>query len=103
MPIYNAINTLKSTAPLTLQQASAFMGQLTPKVQMQIIAAIYIGRDHIHSNTWSEDVMLSTDYIDHIPPEHYAQIVYEKNSALVNYLDSIERCAVNTGFNLNDL
>ena len=93
MPIYNAINTLKSTAPLTLQQASAFMGQLTPKVQMQIIA----------SNTWSEDVMLSTDYIDHIPSKDYAQIVYEKNSALVNYLDSIERCAVNTGFNLNDL
>ncbi|EHU9446904.1 hypothetical protein KZY42_004407 [Vibrio vulnificus] len=103
MPIYNAISILKSNAPLTLQQASAFMGHLPPKLQMQIIAAIYIGRDHIHSNTWSEDVMLSTDYIDHIPPENYAQIVYEKNSALVRYLESIERCASNTGFNLNNL
>lgn len=103
MPIYNAINALKSNPPLTPEQANVFMGQLTSKLQMQIIAAIYIGRNHIHSDTWSEDVMLSTDYIDHIYPEDYAQIVYEKSSSLVNYLESIERCAANTGFNLNDL
>jgi len=103
MPIYTAMNTLKGSAPLTQPQAQSFIDSLDAKQQMQIIAAIYIGRDHLHSDNWNEDKMLSTDYIDHIPQSNYAQIVFEKNTALINYLNSIERCAANEGFNLNTL
>lgn len=103
MPIYHAISSLKSSAPLSQVQAKAFVDSLSPKVQQQIIAAIYIGRDHIHSEKWNEDVMLSTESINHIPQEDYARIVYEKNDALINYLNSIERCARNEGFDLNCL
>ena len=70
---------------------------------MQIIASIYIGRDHINATKWNEDKMLSTAYIDHIHQTNYAQIIYEKNTALVNYLDSSEICATNEGFDLNSL
>jgi len=101
MPIYSAINRLKSSAPLTLHQAQSFIDSLSAKQQMQIIAAIYIGRDHFHSNHWNEATMLSTDAIGHIPKDDYAHIVHEKSSALINYLDSIERCARNEKFDLN--
>ena len=103
MPIYTAMNTLKNSAPLTQPQAESFIESLDAKQQMQIITAIYIGRDHIHSDHWNEEKMLSTDYIDHIPKSNYAQIVFEKNTALINYLNSIERCAANEGFDLNTL
>lgn len=103
MPIYQAIQTLKNTAPLTILDAERFMSNLTPKLQMQIIAAIYIGRNHIHAKTWNEDVMLSTDYIDDIQPESFARIIAEKNTALVSYLEGLERCASNTNFDLNTL
>lgn len=103
MPIYNAINNLKIHAPLTLPQATSFMSGFSPKLQQQIIAAIYIGRNHIHSDKWNEDIMLSVDYIDDIPYSDFAQIVCDKNTALVNYLVSLERCAKNEGFDLNSL
>ena len=101
MAIYKAINTLKTTAPLSQTKSEAFINSLDFTIQKQVIAAIYIGRDHIHSDNWNKDNMLSTNYIDHIPKEDYAKIVHEKNSALINYLDSIERCANNEGFDLN--
>lgn len=103
MPIYQAISSLKNSAPLSQPQAQMFINSLSPKVQAQVIAAIYIGRDHLHANKWNEDIMLSTKFTDHIPQQNYAQIVYEKNSALITYLESIERCAQNEGFDLNSL
>ncbi|OXS01214.1 hypothetical protein [Shewanella algae] len=103
MPIYKAISYLKNSAPLSKPQALAFINSLSPKVQTQVIAAIYIGRDHLYADKWNQDIMLSTDYIDHIPQQNFAQIVHEKNSALITYLQSIERCAKNEGFDLNNL
>ncbi|EGR1122348.1 TPA: hypothetical protein ACPVXQ_004797 [Vibrio parahaemolyticus] len=103
MPIYQAIQTLKQNAPLTLPQAQAFVSSLDPKLQKQIIAAIYIGRDNLNASTWGEDTLLSVDCIDHIPSSNYAQIIWEKNDALVSYLNSLETCAANTNFNLNNL
>jgi hypothetical protein len=103
MNIYSAIEALQKSAPLTVVQAEEFVSGLSESVQKQLITSIYIGRDHIHSDVWSDDVCLSIDYIDHIPVEDFAQIVHEKHSALVKYLDSMLRCSSQNNFDLNSL
>jgi hypothetical protein len=103
MPLYNAIRTLKQSVPMSEAQAQTFLNSLPLKIQEQIICAIYIGRDHIHSTVLSVEAEISVAATDHIPKENYSRIIYEKGTNIITYLDALELCANNSKFNLNNL
>ncbi|GAB1436729.1 hypothetical protein MASR2M32_29770 [Sphaerotilus sulfidivorans] len=103
MPIYSAISQLCSNYPKSEQQAQSFLSTLTPQVQEQLICAIYLGRDHLHSAALREDCELSRASTDHIPAGDYAQIVFEKGDSGITYLKKLTQCAAASGFDLNSL
>jgi hypothetical protein len=103
MSIYNHIDTLKNLVPLNQSQADAFLVSLSGKEQKQIIAAIYIGRDHLHNQEISDGYAMDTGMVDHISNDEYGRIISEKNTAVKQYLDALTRCADNSGFDLNKL
>lgn len=103
MPIYTEIDVLRNNPPASEVDAQVFLDSLPPKLQEQLICAVYLGRDHIHSNSLRDDVELSCLATDHIPREDYARILYEKSSCIPGYLESLISCAQQSGFDLNAL
>ncbi len=103
MPIYAAMNSLKSNIPHSVAAAQAFLNRLPPNVQDQLISAIYIGREHIHSNSLRNDMKINRAYTDHISKDEYANIIYEKGNSVITYFEKLELCAGASGFNLNSL
>lgn len=104
MPVSTAIDKLIDLCPFASEAAAQrFLDTLPPDVQAQLIAAVYIGREHIHSKTLRNDVELSRDYTKHIPNDEYARIIDEKGENIVVYLDALKSCAASSSFNLNGL
>jgi len=103
MSIYQAIETLNDSVPMSLSDAEKFLSSLSEKEQEQIIAAIYIGRDHIHDDSLRSSDEISRRATDHIPKDDYARIIYEKNSNVAIYLKKLLSCAEKSGFDLNNL
>lgn len=103
MPIYAAMNELKSKLPRSVEDAQVFLDTLSPDVQEQLISAIYLGREHIHSTKLRNDVEISRSYTDHIGKDEYARILHEKGDNVITYLNKLESCAKTTGFDLNAL
>lgn len=104
MPLYSAIQNI-TTPFASVASAKAFLNTLSPLVQDQLIAAIYIGREHIHSDKLRTDMEINRSYTDHIKNEgdEYARILYEKGQSGITYLDKLQKCAKVSSFNLNDL
>ena len=105
MPLYQAMNTLKANLPSSREAAQKFLDTLSPIVQQQLIAAIYRGREHIHSIQLrtESDIEMSRSYIDHIGQYEYANILWEKGDNIITYLNKLEQCANASGFDLNTL
>ena len=105
MPLYQAINSLKANLPSSRGAAQTFLNTLSPSVQQQLIAAIYLGREHIHSSKLreDEDIEMSRLYTDHIGQDEYADILWEKGDNVITYLNKLEECANASGFDLNTL
>ncbi len=105
MPLYHAMNTLKANIPSTQKDAQNFLSTLSPSVQQQLIAAVYLGREHLHSTKLRNDpdIEISRAYTNHIQQDEYANILWEKGNNLINYLNKLEVCANASGFDLNTL
>ncbi|WP_153065927.1 hypothetical protein [Xanthomonas campestris] len=103
MPIYTAMNELKSKIPSSVEGAQVFLDTLSPDVQEQLISAIYLGREHIHSTELRDDVEISRSYTDHIGKNEYARILHEKGDNVITYLNKLESCAKASRFDLNTL
>lgn len=106
MSIYNVINSLKEITPLTLENAQKFLDEITALEREQLIAAIYLGREHIHCTELKNndsDLELSRSYTDHIGRDEYARILHEKGKSINTYLDKLVSCAVVSKFNLDNL
>lgn len=103
MPIYSAMNNLKSSIPHSVADAQALLDTLPFDVQEQLISAVYLGREHIHNSNLRDDVDIDRSYTDHISKDEYARILCEKGENLIIYLDKLEACAMASGFDLNKL
>lgn len=103
MSIYTIISNLRSTPPRTVADAVAFLATLSPTQQQQLIAAVYLGRDHLHCREMRTDVDLTRAAIDHIPVNNYAQILWEKSSSLDTYLGQLVACARESNFDLESM
>lgn len=105
MPLYQVMNSIKTNIPSSRETAQNFLDSLSPSLQQQLIAAIYIGREHIHSSTLREDgdIEMSRSYTDHIGQDEYANILCEKGDNVITYLNKLEECANASGFDLNTL
>lgn len=105
MPLYQAMNALKATLPSSRDDAQKFLNTLSNSVQQQLVAAIYLGREHLHSSKLrnDENIEISRAYTDHIQQDEYADILWEKGDNLIIYLNKLEACAKASGFDLNTL
>jgi phosphotransacetylase len=103
MSLSNAIKTLQSNIPANEEQAQKFLDSLSQETQKKLIAAIYIGREHIHSTVMREDMDIDSSYTDHIPKEDYARIVYERVGSLDLYFRKLEECAKNSNFDIEEI
>ena len=103
MDIYQAIKNLNSLGQVNVSQAQTFLDSLTPLLQEQIIATIYIGREHIHRTELQEEDPISRKYTGHIPRDHYAGIISDKTTSIPLYLNKLLECAKNSSFDLNNL
>src|SRR5690554_1599186 len=102
MPLNSAIQNF-DTPPASVEDAQVYLNTLSPFVQEQLIAALYIGREHIHSNKLRSDMEISRHYTDHINKNdgEYARILYEKGQNGINYLNKLQLCAKASSFDLN--
>lgn len=103
MSLYAAIDALRNNPPKTEIAAQAFLDDLPQKIQEQLICALYLGRQHLHSASLRSDVELSCGYTKHIVSDEYAQILYEKSGSIPGYLDKLLSCAAESEFDLNAL
>jgi len=104
MPFYIAMNSLKTNIPASVAAAQNFLSTLSPNVQAQLISAIYLGREHIHSSKLRNDeIEISRSYTDHIGQDEYAHLLYEKGENVIIYLNKLDACAKASGFDLNTL
>ena len=78
-------------------------GHVWTESQQQLIAAVYLGRDHLHCSEMNMDLDLTRAAIDHIPAEEYAQILSEKSSSLETYLGQLIACAQVSNFDLDTM
>lgn len=103
MPLYEEIEDLIQAVPMTQAAAERYLSGLSDKEQQQIIAAIYIGRDHLHSQSLNTNDEISRRCVDHISKDDYAEIISEKGENVATYLKKIITCANASGFDLNTL
>lgn len=103
MNIYAAIDKLKSSIPRSVADAQVFLDTLPSNVQEQLISAVYLGREHIHSSSLRDDLEVNRSYTDHLSKDEYAEILHEKGENLIIYLDKLESCATAADFDLNRL
>lgn len=103
MTIHTAIRNLKSILPLSVEDAQQFLDTLSPDVQKQLISAIYLGREHIHSSVLRDDIEISTSFTDSIKQDEYARILHEKELNSATYLDKLEMCAKASNFDLEKI
>jgi hypothetical protein len=105
MDIYHAIAATIQTPPKSLAQAHTLLSNYPLEIQTQLIAAIYLGRDHIHSSKMRDDTDWTRSATDHISADDYARILYEKASAdaSTTYLESLLLCSKASGYDLNKM
>ncbi len=103
MSIYTVISNLRSNPPKSEAAAAAFLAPLSPEQRQRLIAAVYLGRDHLHQQAMRTDVDLTREAIDHIPHEDYPRILYEKAESLDTYLGTLVACARTSNFDLDTM
>jgi hypothetical protein len=103
MSLYTIISDIRSAPPRSEAAAAAFLAPLTAVEQQQLIAAVYLGRDHIHSVELRSDVDRTRGATDHISKEDYARILYEKAESLDKYLGQLVACARASNFDLDTM
>lgn len=102
--IYKLVETL-STMPKFPSEAAAqsFLSQYPLSTQAQLISAMYIGRDHLHTDNFSEEAAPHTSrdglirYCDHIDPKEFARILHEKADNVPHYFQRFDVCAKAAG------
>lgn len=91
--------------------AQAFLNQYAVDDQAALISALYIGRDHIHYSQIQPNYVPSGMALDRffttgdpskwlISPSEFAEILYQKNSALQTYFDAFLRCMQGSSLSL---
>ncbi|ANN80883.1 hypothetical protein [Bordetella flabilis] len=106
MTLSSAIQDVLASPPQTKADAATLLSKYPAKVQRQLIAAIYIGRDHINQQKLLDPNVSAAD-IDHIPEADFAGILYEKcggsHDAAVGYLNAFKHCAKASNFDIEGL
>lgn len=110
MHIQKLINNIKPLIPFASEQdANNFLKNYPQDDCYALLTAMYIGRDHIHSNSINPDYdsVISSGSFNRFYHQGTAslsqipRILYEKNTNLTSYYDSFIRCSTNSGIDLN--
>ena len=76
--------------------AQAYLDQFDPNDQLALISALYIGRSSYGDKLLDTDVDADRNHDDHIGPNEFARILYEKNTNLTRYYEDFLRSGENT-------
>lgn len=98
--LHEAVDWLELNPPKTEEEARKFLSTFPESTQSQIIAAAYIGRDHIHSKKFNVGATISKMATDHIDHASYPRILYQMEGNLPTYMQSLKRCASEQNFDI---
>ncbi|ECM1026417.1 hypothetical protein BZ329_21830 [Salmonella enterica subsp. enterica serovar Enteritidis] len=118
--INKLINDLLSILPANESKIASFLSNYSIEDQCALISAIYIGRDNIHSNNFTEGrdtpyFIPGDQHIGYhrffatgkspnweIEPTKFARIIFEKQNNLSQYFTAFIRCSGGSGYNIAD-
>lgn len=89
MDILTAIDDTITNPPQTLEAAQYQLDRYSDKVQMQLIAALYLGGAHLDQNELRSDTDWTRFAIDHIQQDEYADVLYKRRSVAPGYLKKL--------------
>ncbi|HAX3344861.1 TPA: hypothetical protein JWL09_005112 [Escherichia coli] len=114
------INDLLSILPANESKIASFLGNYDIEDQCALISAIYIGRDNIYCNNFTEGrdmpyFTLGDQYNGYhrffttgkapnwmIEPTDFARIIFDKQNNLSQYFTAFIRCSGGSGYNIAD-
>jgi len=105
MKLTEAMNRLICETPTDESGFRMFLEGLPLPTQLRLILVTYEGARHLHHNEMLPDANLDPSSLDITVPNQreYAKILHSKRSSLPDYFAALERCAENSGYDLNKI
>lgn len=109
MFIDQLIEEIKPHIPFASEEsAQNFVDKISEDDRSALMSAMYLGREHLHSDKFSEEYLnrIKSDDMNRnslggdVSDEEVARVLFEKNTLLASYYEAFLRCAANSGFNL---
>lgn len=95
------MNSLMDNYPQNKEDMQILLNQFTPKIQRQLVSALYHGRDHLHEQKLRESV-ITCGNVEHLTDGQFAEILSGKSvDAVSKYFSAIKSCALASNFDLN--
>lgn len=103
LSIRNALLELKNLNITSFQDSENFLQRFPPDMQETILAAVLLGRDHLHKEELRDDIPMDTSGILGLNLDEYPKKLYEIRGNIESYINSLTHCADNSNFNLDNI
>lgn len=103
LSIRNALLELRNLNITSSQDTKNFLQRFPPDMQEIILAAVFLGRDHLHEEVLRDDIPMDTSGMHGLSFDKYPKRLYEFRGNIELYINSLIYCADNTNFNLENI
>lgn len=103
LSIRNALLELRNLNITSPKDSDRFLQRFSPDMQKIILAAVLLGRDHLHKEELRDDIPMDTSNMHSLFFDEYPQKLYEIQSNIELYINSLIHCAENSNFNLENI
>lgn len=103
MSIRNALLELRNLNITSSQDTENFLQRYSPDMQKMILAAVFLGRYHLHKEELRDDIPMDTSGMDGLTLAEYPQKLYQIRNNVGLHINSLLHCADNSNFNLENI